>query len=62
MFATMVAMSCQLMVCQMPYSFSRMAGALGLCVACVNSNLGKVVCIRVLVVLRPSIKRDLFEF
>jgi hypothetical protein len=34
MCATMLAMSCQLMVCQMPYSFSRMAGAVGRCGMC----------------------------
>jgi hypothetical protein len=41
----MAAMAAQLVACQMPNSFSRMAVSVGRCVAWFNSNRGKVVCI-----------------
>jgi hypothetical protein len=40
---TMLARACQLRVCQMPYSFSRMAGACGRWAAWCSSSCGKVV-------------------
>ncbi len=40
------AMPRQSVLCQMPYSFSRIAGAVGRLAACSSNKRGKVVCIR----------------
>jgi hypothetical protein len=46
-------------VCQMPYSFSRNAGASGRAVACSNSKRGKVVCTAVVSdVTASDLERD----
>jgi len=46
MRSTNWASSDQVIACQMPYSFSRMAVAVDRCAACSSNSLGNVVCMK----------------